>query len=158
MARSVRIYGSVLAARAPVGIALDERGVPQHSVLDRGFAASAGQPGPTVEPARTTRPEIAGRAADRALAIGDQQPVGEGEGEGSIHVSHLPGRAARREPAQEAQLVGVLVADSGEVALLLECDENGDGRVGQQPAGRFCGIPVRPEQGRPEVVRLAVRI
>ena len=57
----------------------------------------------------------------------------------------------RSEPAQEEQVVGVLVADAGEVALVEQGDEDRHLGWREQAAAGLVGIPVGAEQVGAEV-------
>ncbi|KQV15942.1 hypothetical protein ASC99_28770 [Kitasatospora sp. Root107] len=72
----------------------------------------------------------------RSLSGG--QPVQHREGVGD--------RGPGGEPGQEAQLVGVDVADPGQVALVQQRGAERAPRIGGQPADRLGGVPVRAQQ------------
>lgn len=81
--------------------------------------------------------------------VGFQESLGEGDK--AFWITRAADRRPWGDPTQEAQLAGVDIADSGEVALVEQRLTDGPKGIGQQPTPGLVPIPVRAEEIRPEM-------
>jgi hypothetical protein len=103
-----------------------------------------------IDPVRTSRPVRCGHPC-AAVAIVHEYAVGK------IHPTRQVTSGADRSPrghaAEKTQLALEHIADAGKVALVEQCGTDGSVRIRAKSTFRFCGIPVRPEEVRSEVLQ-----
>ncbi len=145
--RAAQPTGSGLAGRAPERVALAGRVGAERPLADDRSAPAAGPPLAPVDPRRPARAGIAGEGAAAAVAIGPQHPCPEVDHRGGVG---LHGRRGGQDAADEEDLVGELVAEPGDVALVEQGDVRGP-FIGSEPPRGLRGIPVRAERIGAEV-------
>src|SRR5690606_1010922 len=124
--------GGGLAGGAPVDAALLGRGA-EGRLADRGAAAAALAAGAAEDPVQLAGTQAAGERALGAVAIGADQGDAAVDDAGQVDVT---GGGAWVDRAEEQHLVDELVAEAGEVALIVQGGEDrhvgGAGEVRQR--------------------------
>ena len=133
--------GSALAARAPEGDAFGGRVGAHLSSADQRAASTARPTLATVDPRGSTGARVAGERAAGSVAIGADHA--RAEVEECRHVD-LWGGGGGQNAAHEEDLVGVLVSETGDVALIEQRDVHRS-RVGREPTGGLIRIPRRAQ-------------
>lgn len=137
-----------LAGGAPVGGAF-AGAVALVGRADGGVASKAGTGRPAVHEQVVVA--AACRVADRAVAVGFEEFLGErGQPGGEVLGEGADGDPGG-DPEQEAELALVDIADTGEIALVQEGLAEGTGGVAQEVGEGPVGVPVRAEQVGAEV-------
>ena len=143
-----------LARRAPEDDALARRVGAERSAADQGAAAPARPAFAPVHPGRAAGPGVARERAVDAIAVGADHAGSEIDDGRGIR---LVRRCGGKDAAHEEDLVGVLVAEPGDAALVLQGDVDGS-RVGAEAPRRLGGIPVVGERIGPEVADEALLV
>lgn len=102
---------------------------------------------------------VAGRHVPTASAVGFEEPLGQSDQGG--HVLNSLDRCPWIEPAQEADLAAVDVANAGEVPLVEERFAHGALGAGSEAAHGLIGVPVVPEEigtQMPDDARFVLRL
>ena len=134
---------SRLAGRAPEHDALARRVGAERAAADQRAAATARPALAAVDPVRAAGPRVAREGAVGAVAVGADHAGAEiDEGRGI----RLVGRSRGKDAAHEQDLVRVLVAEPGDVALVLAARRGRAGRR-RRAAARPRRDPSRPTSG-----------